>query len=161
MEGWRYKRGKWLVRHGFCDEDLKPDYSAYVRSPHWRQFRKSYFASNSAACWVCTKTEDRLVLHHLTYNRIGEERFDDVLPMCARCHRLVHDKRATGLYVFKGAHRELRKVYRARGESQLDYLERKLHPKRVVKKPIARRSGALTIKHGETLTPEDRARYGL
>lgn len=34
--------------------------------------------------------ETQVQLHHLTYERIGDERLTDLRPLCIRCHALVH-----------------------------------------------------------------------
>lgn len=39
---------------------------------------------------VCVCDETEIQLHHLTYERIGDELLTDLRPLCARCHALVH-----------------------------------------------------------------------
>lgn len=121
MESWRYRRNRWLRERGFVDEQGWADYSAYVASAHWRRFRARYFECHEAKCWVCTKTDVRLVLHHLTYARMGWEWPEDVIPLCKRCHALVHSK-ATGVYVFKGGHHALKREFLVHGEHRLEKL---------------------------------------
>lgn len=38
---------------------------------------------------MCGETEG-LHLHHLTYERLGAERLDDLTPLCPNCHAMVH-----------------------------------------------------------------------
>lgn len=65
-------------------------YDAYLRSPHWKQFKASYKASGrSMRCAVCN--HGPIQLHHHTYERIGQERLTDVTPLCGTHHQAVHD----------------------------------------------------------------------
>lgn len=65
------------------------NYETYLQSPHWRRIRIQYRQSHPWLCGVCGATE-LLELHHKTYERIGSERLDDLIPLCAQCHPLVH-----------------------------------------------------------------------
>lgn len=64
-------------------------YRAYLASEPWRRFRARYWASHERLCSVCGST--RPGLHHLTYERLGHERFSDVVPLCAADHRALHN----------------------------------------------------------------------
>lgn len=65
-------------------------YQDYLRSPHWRRLRAAYRASCLRQdCYCCGEAENT-DLHHKTYERMGEERFADLIPLCERCHSLVH-----------------------------------------------------------------------
>ncbi len=66
-------------------------YAAYLKSEHWGNFKKRYRASKAHPqnCRVCdTSGPD---LHHVTYERLGAERLDDVMPLCDWHHRKVHE----------------------------------------------------------------------
>lgn len=83
-------------------------YADYLRSPHWRRFRLEYKRVRSWRCAVCQE-KDRLELHHVTYERLGNEQLDDVRPLCQACHAVVHQLEAEGraglnpdLLFFKG-----------------------------------------------------------
>lgn len=66
-----------------------PDYGAYLRSPAWSAVKARYRASDLEQDCICGET-DELHLHHLTYERVGEERVSDLTPLCRDCHSLVH-----------------------------------------------------------------------
>jgi phage terminase large subunit GpA-like protein len=69
-----------------------PSYSAYLKSDHWKDFRKRYWrSSRSKVCWCCGSS-DHLQIHHTTYRRLGKERLTDVIALCESCHREVHDR---------------------------------------------------------------------
>jgi hypothetical protein len=170
MESWRYKRDKWLVRQGFVNDTGHASYSAYTRSSHWRKFRKRYFEVHPVRCHVCERTGEKMVLHHLSYKRIGAERFSDVIPMCKMCHSLAHDKATTGIYIFKGSIPALKKIYAAEGLSELDrlyeaYWDRTNRRSRVRatarKRYLHGQSGPVVVRQLEQLSDDERTKYGF
>lgn len=64
-------------------------YWDYLRSPHWIEFKRSYFKVHPRICEQCGSTED-IQLHHITYVRLGQERFADVTAKCGDCHNKKH-----------------------------------------------------------------------
>lgn len=65
-------------------------YEDYLKSSHWLDFKGRYYrSSNPKECAICGAT--RTELHHHTYERLGQELFDDVDALCHRCHDLVHE----------------------------------------------------------------------
>ena len=85
----RYRRSLRLTELGF------DSYKDYIASSLWRRTRSDYWRSDRAKDCICGATEG-LVLHHLTYERIGEERLDDLTPLCPECHSLIHALEARG-----------------------------------------------------------------
>lgn len=84
-------RGK-LVAMGFLA------YSDYLRSPHWTNLRKRFFASKlvrrsidgRALCTACGNQIGPLSLHHKSYKRFGAEWLMDLVLLCQPCHELAH-----------------------------------------------------------------------
>ncbi len=73
-----------LASLGYCS------YEAYLRSPHWKRFKKSYRDSGlSMTCAVCQRKP--IQLHHHDYSRLGAELLTDVDPLCGDHHNKVHD----------------------------------------------------------------------
>ena len=71
-------------------------YSEYLRSPAWHEVKVRYRASiREARCQLCGSTLD-LHLHHLTYDRVGEELVSDLILLCGGCHAAVHDLERLG-----------------------------------------------------------------
>lgn len=76
-------------------------YRAYMRSKEWREFRAAWWATYDKKhpvrrCYICLCTQAEygktFDLHHVTYERLGREHFDDLVPLCAgpgRCHDRV------------------------------------------------------------------------
>lgn len=65
------------------------DYSEYLRSPEWRGVKARYIASDLPQTCICGEIE--VDMHHLTYERVGQERITDLMPLCRTCHEMVHD----------------------------------------------------------------------
>lgn len=71
-------------------------YEEYLDSDLWQQFRKKYFRSKKTKkfCLVCLGDDEfnfSVELHHLTYERLGQERLNDVIPLCREHHEQVHE----------------------------------------------------------------------
>jgi hypothetical protein len=73
-------------------------YDAYLVSDAWRDRRKAWYAAwltrcgTPPACMVCSREWSPRSghLHHLTYERLGDENDDDLVPLCPRDHRQLH-----------------------------------------------------------------------
>ena len=90
-------------------------YWEYLQTDHWKILKQKFIDKNGAACqqcgvrWIgqrdfivtelaeegCCEVESRprppkFNLHHLTYERLGEERLADVQLLCLMCHNLEH-----------------------------------------------------------------------
>jgi hypothetical protein len=64
-------------------------YDAYLASPHWTDFKTRYrLSSLPQSCLVCSSPS--VTLHHLSYERLGDERLEDVVPLCWPHHEAVH-----------------------------------------------------------------------
>lgn len=70
-------------------------YGDYLRSSAWRALRRRYAEERPWLCHICG-AEQGLHLHHRTYERVGREELDDLMPLCAGCHDLVHDLERRG-----------------------------------------------------------------
>lgn len=78
-----------LQRLGFSS------YNAYLASSAWRAVRSRFKEQRPWLCYACGD-EDGLQLHHTTYERVGEEKLDDLKPLCAKCHAMVHELERRG-----------------------------------------------------------------
>ena len=64
-------------------------YRDYLRSAHWQRF-KTLKLHKVSACELCLSKE-RLCLHHKTYSSLGNELPGDVVVLCDKCHKLLHE----------------------------------------------------------------------
>ncbi len=68
-----------------------PKYINYIASDEWRG-RKQAKLDSSKRCSVCGETEG-LQLHHKNYDRLGEERSDNLVLLCKACHWIMDSER--------------------------------------------------------------------
>ena len=62
------------------------EYHAYMRSRAWHKIRGRKLRTVCFRCEWCG-TNDGLTVHHLTYERLGRERDDDMVVLCWDCHQ--------------------------------------------------------------------------
>jgi hypothetical protein len=69
----------------------KEEYELVVKTDCWKLRREAYLKKNTW-CEVCgnPKPGMSLEVHHLTYDRIGNELDSDLVATCCLCHRLLH-----------------------------------------------------------------------
>lgn len=75
-------------------------YAEYLTSPHWQNFRTCLLKRENVPemCWGCRMPVwavslvygQQLNVHHIKYDRLGREEFNDVVVLCRRCHQLEH-----------------------------------------------------------------------
>lgn len=77
-------------------------YPQYLETAHWRQFKERYRASKRPrCCMICG--DRRYELHHITYDRVGQELLADVVPLCRGHHARAHKRERAGV-LLKEAH---------------------------------------------------------
>lgn len=64
-------------------------YEDYLSTDHWQQMRSAVFEAKGKFCQRCFSRHN-LHVHHLTYERVGREQLDDLIPLCAPCHQFEH-----------------------------------------------------------------------
>lgn len=60
-----------------------------MSSPRWERRKIAFYDKHEKACRACSSKHE-IHLHHHTYNRLGHEHDDDLVPLCKTCHFLVH-----------------------------------------------------------------------
>lgn len=65
------------------------DYDSYIHSAQWQDKRKQRLAIDDFKCQMCGN-KDNLEVHHVTYDRLGNENMDDIITLCDKCHTKVH-----------------------------------------------------------------------
>lgn len=64
-------------------------HNIYLKSIEWKHKRDLVMNFYNSICNDCgSKAND---VHHLTYNNIFKERFEDLIPLCRNCHNKKHD----------------------------------------------------------------------
>lgn len=65
------------------------NYEDYLTTAHWQETRKRKLMAVGHKCQRCNRYH-ALEVHHLTYERLGEERMEDLEVLCPICHRKAH-----------------------------------------------------------------------
>lgn len=76
----------------FCKDtnETFTNYKEYLQSKHWKNLKKRYKNSKLIQkCYICDSNKN-INIHHKTYKRIGNERLNDLIPLCKECHYLTH-----------------------------------------------------------------------
>lgn len=63
-------------------------YAEYLESSEWKLRRREVMRRDNGTCQSCGNPAEQV--HHMTYERIGNEDMEDLLAICRRCHRLAH-----------------------------------------------------------------------
>jgi len=71
-----------------CGNLTKLDYNEYIKSDAWRLKRSERLAIGNHKCAYCC-TRKRIQVHHLTYERIGNELMEDLVPLCETHHAKI------------------------------------------------------------------------
>jgi 5-methylcytosine-specific restriction endonuclease McrA len=64
-------------------------YADYLDSEHWKARSNLARERDGRQCRDCGSKQN-LNVHHLTYDRLGEERLDDLITLCRGCHLARH-----------------------------------------------------------------------
>ena len=77
-------------------------YADYMASDAWLNKRLAYWKSDRPKeCYICGKPWVGFVgmeLHHRTYERLGDENLDDLVPVCPEHHALITEAWKNKLY---------------------------------------------------------------
>lgn len=68
------------------------EYETYLSGPAWKARRCRIFERAEGVCEHCRQSPARHV-HHLTYERVGDELETDLLAVCLPCHQAFHPDR--------------------------------------------------------------------
>ncbi len=67
---------------------LKAD---YLQSNKWKELKLSALSIADDKCECCGNSK-QLELHHITYERLTQERAIDMAIVCRNCHQQIHSK---------------------------------------------------------------------
>ena len=77
-------------------------YEDYLQTAHWKQFRRAAFEDQRKQlghnqCDLRGERDVTLIVHHLTYERLGAELLSDIRIVCKSCHNDLIHGRGTGV----------------------------------------------------------------
>lgn len=70
----------------------KYKYKEYINSQEWREKAKKIRKRDGNVCRLCNSKDKELHVHHSTYDRLGCEDDNDLITLCAPCHKKFHNK---------------------------------------------------------------------
>src|SRR5215207_11742500 len=73
------------VRRREARKQRQREYRQYLRTEGWKQRRQVALDRAKGFCEDCG-TRTNFEVHHRTYKRIGNERPEDLVAVCGRCH---------------------------------------------------------------------------
>jgi len=80
------------VRKQHSDKPWRwPLYQQYLQSKEWKEKKSEVLFRDGHCCQLCGDDDD-LQIHHLTYNRVGDEALFDLVTLCSHCHANEHGK---------------------------------------------------------------------
>jgi hypothetical protein len=70
-------------------------YLIHLQSDYWKNIRLKVLERD---CDICQKCKERKAteVHHLTYERLGNELLEDLLSVCRSCHLKIHGNKTDG-----------------------------------------------------------------
>src|SRR6266581_4708000 len=75
-------------------EKLLADKAAYMKTAKWKKKRKAKLDQAGRRCEQCGSVTGGMDVHHKTYDRLGNERLEDLVVLCVRCHEIEDEHRA-------------------------------------------------------------------
>lgn len=73
------------------------EYENYIHSSAWRSRRQRALQLGHYRCAKCGSTTS-LQVHHLSYQHLGHELDNELVVLCASCHRQVHNRSSSKHY---------------------------------------------------------------
>lgn len=65
------------------------NYQQYIQSTEWIVRRRLFLLNHKKVCAICG-FYDQLEVHHLNYDNLGNEKDEDLIILCRRCHNDTH-----------------------------------------------------------------------
>lgn len=91
IDGWRWAK---LIRRVKKSYNRKMwNYTEYLQSGTWVEFRDEFLKNNGCGCEICGKETN--MLHHKSYRLLYTIYEDvDLIALCHTCHKNIHSKDA-------------------------------------------------------------------
>ncbi len=72
----------------------RKEYTDYLQSEKWAKIRRKVFRhyGGEHRCCCCGIKQPIIDIHHMTYDRIFDEKLEDLRPLCRVCHSNYHNK---------------------------------------------------------------------
>lgn len=84
-------------------------FGQYYESAEWYRTRERILRRDDNTCQSCGKLAE--CVHHLCYERLGQENDLDLISLCNDCHGLVHATQDSYKYAYKLTSAEIRRMH--------------------------------------------------
>jgi predicted HNH restriction endonuclease len=78
--------------------ERQKEYRKYLKSEQWKQKREEVLERHGHKCVFCDSS-NKLQVHHMNYDNVGNEGVLDLFVVCSGCHTRMHMGRAK-IWVF-------------------------------------------------------------
>lgn len=82
--------GFWVTHCPDYKPCFKDFYGLYINSDRFKKKRRNRIEIDGHRCKICGSPIN-LQVHHITYERIGFEDMDDLVTVCKKCHKGLHN----------------------------------------------------------------------
>ena len=80
-----------LEQYASFKEEWWRTYNDYLKSAKWRTMRSLVMERDNGTCRRCSSQAEHV--HHLNYDRVGDESMSDLVAVCSGCHKWIHSRR--------------------------------------------------------------------
>ena len=74
-----------------------PEYKRYLKSNAWAIRKNAYYKRHDRQCAACGSWK-KIQLHHVSYDNLGNEPDQDLVPLCFKDHRNAHRAHQSGRF---------------------------------------------------------------
>ena len=67
------------------------DYKKYLRSDYWDNIKNQVLKRDNYRCRLCNSKVD-LQVHHRTYENLENEKLEELITLCKKCHYVTHKR---------------------------------------------------------------------
>lgn len=92
------------------------EYYSYILSNDWQLKKEKRKELDNYKCYWC-KSTDRLEVHHITYERLGNENLGDIVTLCKKCHEALHERQ-----IQNSKYKRMKSDSEKVGEMIIDYI---------------------------------------
>lgn len=94
--GIKFRRLDCRGSYPFCSPTCRfvalAEYGEYLKSDAWKERRRLRLIRDNFICQDCQSIANEV--HHLTYERLGSEKLEDLVSLCSMCHAIRHGESA-------------------------------------------------------------------
>lgn len=91
QEDWKRKQREQQEEQEKQQREWWSWYKSYLETDTWRRKRQAVLERDKHICQACLSNHASQV-HHLNYKHVGDEPLFDLIAVCGRCHKKLHQQ---------------------------------------------------------------------